>query len=53
MAHHEKHNLTLLRAVSPVRPNQVWQAGLTSVRLQPGVVRQACVLNGFTHEVLG
>ena len=43
----------LLREVVPVRPDQVWQADLTDVRVQQGFVYLACVLDGFTREVVG
>ncbi|BDP44762.1 hypothetical protein DAETH_47310 (plasmid) [Deinococcus aetherius] len=43
----------LLREVIPVRPDQVWQADLTYVRVQRGFVYLACVLDGFTREVVG
>lgn len=43
----------LLREVIPVRPDQVWQADLTYVRVQQGFVYLACVLDGFTREVVG
>ncbi|MBZ9751162.1 integrase core domain-containing protein [Deinococcus sp. HMF7604] len=42
--HNEKRFPNLLREVIPVRPDQVWQADLTSVRIQQGFVYLACVL---------
>jgi putative transposase len=51
--HHEKRFPNLLSEVIPVRPDQVWQADLTSVRVQQGFVYLACVLDGFTREVVG
>ena len=51
--HNEKRFPNLLREVIPVRPDQVWQADLTYVRVQQGFVYLACVLDGFTREVVG
>lgn len=51
--HSEKRFPNLLRGVVPVRPDQVWQADLTYVRVQQGFVYLACVLDGFTREVVG
>ena len=51
--HNEKRFPNLLREVIAVRPDQVWQADLTSVRVQQGFVDLACVLDGFTREVVG
>ncbi|WP_139806675.1 IS3 family transposase [Deinococcus hopiensis] len=51
--HNEKRFPNLLREVVPVRPDQVWQADLTYVRVRQGFVYLACVLDGFTREVVG
>lgn len=51
--HSEKRFPNLLPEVIPVRPNQVWQADLTYVRTGQGFVYLACVLDGFTREVVG
>jgi len=51
--HNEKRFPNLLREVVPVRPDQVWQADLTYVRVQQGFVYLACVLDGFTREIVG
>jgi putative transposase len=51
--HNEKRFPNLLREVVPARPDQVWQADLTYVRVQQGFVYLACVLDGFTREVVG
>lgn len=51
--HNEKRFPNLLREVVPVRPDQVWQADLTYVRVQQGFVYLACVLDSFTREVVG
>ncbi len=50
---HEKCFLNLLPEVVPVRPDQVWQADLTCVWVQQGFVYLACVLEGFTWEMVG
>ncbi|SEJ91061.1 Transposase InsO and inactivated derivatives [Deinococcus reticulitermitis] len=51
--HNEARFPNLLRQVVPMRPDQVWQADLTYVRVQQGFVYLACVLDGFTREVVG
>lgn len=51
--HSETRSPTSLREVIPVRPDQVWQADLTYVRVRHGFVYLACVLDGFTCEVVG
>ena len=51
--HSETRSPNLLREVIPVRPDQVWQADLTYVRVRHGFVYLACVLDGFTREVVG
>ncbi|BDP40214.1 hypothetical protein DAETH_36270 (plasmid) [Deinococcus aetherius] len=51
--HSEARFPNLLPEVIPVRPDQVWQADLTYVRVQQGFVYLACVLDGFTREVVG
>lgn len=51
--HNEARFPNLLREVIPVRPDQVWQADLTYVRVRHGFVYLACVLDGFTREVVG
>ena len=51
--HNERRFPNLLREVVPVRPDQVWQADLTYVRVQQGFVYLACVLDSFTREIVG
>lgn len=51
--HSETRFPNLLRGIVPTRPDQVWQADLTYVRVQQGFVYLACVLDGFTREVVG
>lgn len=51
--HSETRFPNLLPEMIPVRPDQVWQADLTYVRVQRGFVYLACVLDGFTREVVG
>jgi len=43
----------LLPHVIPSRPDQVWQADLTYVRVKQGFVYLACVLDSFTREIVG
>ncbi|MFD1732967.1 IS3 family transposase [Deinococcus malanensis] len=51
--HRETRFPNLLPQVTPVRPDQVWQADPTYVRVQQGFVYLACVLDSFTREVVG
>lgn len=51
--HREVRFPNLLPEVTPERPDQVWQADLTYVRVQGGFVYLACVLDSFTREVVG
>ena len=51
--HNEKRFPNLLPEVVPVRPDQVWHADMTYVRVRQGFVYLACVLDGFTREVVG
>ena len=51
--HSETRFANLLPQVVPTKPNQVWQADLTYVRVQHGFVYLACVLDSFTREVVG
>lgn len=51
--HHEKRFPNLLPEFVPVRPDQVWYADMTYVRVRQGFVYLACVLDGFTREVVG
>ncbi|MGI8747002.1 MAG: IS3 family transposase, partial [Deinococcus sp.] len=51
--HSERRFPNLLPDVLLVRPDQVWQADLTYVRVQQGFVYLACVLDSFTREVVG
>ena len=51
--HNDKRFSNLLREVVPAQPDQVWQADLTYVRVQQGFAYLACVLDGFTREVVG
>ena len=51
--HSEIRFPNLLPHVIPTKPDQVWQADLTYVRVQQGFVYLACVLDSFTREVVG
>jgi len=51
--HSETRFPNLLPHVIPSRPDQVWQADLTYVRVRLGFVYLACVLDSFTREVVG
>jgi transposase InsO family protein len=51
--HSETRFSNLLPHVIPTRPDQVWQADLTYVRVKQGFVYLACVLDSFTREVVG
>jgi len=51
--HSEARFPNLLPDVIVDRPDQVWQADLTYVRVQQGFVYLACLLDGFTREVVG
>lgn len=51
--HSETRFPNLLPQVTPVQPDQVWQADLTYVRVQQGFVYLACVLDSFTREIVG
>lgn len=43
----------LLAVTHVLRPNQVWQADLSYVRVTGGFVYVACVLDSFTREIVG
>ena len=43
----------LLAVTQVLRPNQVWQADLSYVRVTGGFVYVACVLDSFTREIVG
>ncbi|WP_407542226.1 IS3 family transposase (plasmid) [Deinococcus radiomollis] len=51
--HNETRFPNLLAHVIPSRPDQVWQADLTYVRVKQGSVYLACVLDSFTREIVG
>ena len=51
--HGEARFPNLLPGAVPVRPDQVWQADLTYIRVEHGFVYLACVLDGFTREIVG
>ena len=51
--HSETRFPNLLPQVVPTKPDQVWQADLTYVRVQQGFVYLACVLDSFTREIVG
>lgn len=51
---HPHHRYPNLLAVTQIlRPNQVWQADLSYVRVTAGFVYVACVLDSFTREIVG
>lgn len=52
-AHHETRFLNLLPHITPIKPDQVWQADLTYIRVKRGFVYLACVLDSFTREIVG
>ncbi len=52
-AHTKTRFPNLLPHVIPVRPDQVWQADLTYIRVEHGFVYLACVLDSFTREIVG
>lgn len=43
----------LLAVTDMLRPNQVWQADLSDVRVTGGFAYVACVLDSFTREIVG
>jgi putative transposase len=51
--HSETRFPSLRPHVILTRPDQVWQADLTYVRVKQGFVYLACVLDSFTREVVG
>lgn len=51
--HSETRFYNLLPDVVPVKPDQVWQADLTYIRVKHGFVYMACVLDSFTREIVG
>ena len=51
--HNQSRFANLLPHVIPTRPDQVWQADLTYIRVKQGFVYLACVLDSFTREVVG
>ena len=51
--HNEKRFPNLLPQTMPTKPDQVWQADLTYVRVKQGFVYLACVLDSFTREIVG
>ena len=51
--HNETCFPNLLPDVVPVKPDQVWQADLTCIRVKHGFVYLACLLDSFTREIVG
>ncbi|GHG40890.1 MULTISPECIES: IS3 family transposase [Deinococcus] len=51
--HSETRFPNLLPHVIPTRPDQVWQADLTYIRVKEGFVYLAWLLDSFTREVVG
>ncbi|QFP75270.1 IS3 family transposase [Deinococcus sp. AJ005] len=51
--HNQSRFANLLPHVIPTRPDQVWQADLTYIRVKQGFVYLACVLDSFTREMVG
>ena len=51
--HNEPRFPNLLPYVAPTKPDQIWQADPTYVRVQQGFVYLACVLDSFTREIVG
>ncbi|MFK7604357.1 IS3 family transposase [Deinococcus sp. SM5_A1] len=51
--HNQSRFANLLPHVILTRPDQVWQADLTYIRVKQGFVYLACVLDSFTREVVG
>ena len=52
-AHTKTRFPNLLPNVIPVKPDQVWQADLTYIRVKHGFVYLACLLDSFTREIVG
>ena len=51
--HNQSRFANLLPHLILTRPDQVWQADLTYIRIKQGFVYLACVLDSFTREVVG
>lgn len=51
--HNQSRFANLLPHLILTRPDQVWQADLTYIRVKQGFVYLACVLDSFTREVVG
>ena len=51
--HNQARFANLLPQLILTRPDQVWQADLTYIRVKHGFVYLACVLDSFTREVVG
>ena len=51
--HNQARFANLLPQLILTRPDQVWQADLTYIRVKQGFVYLACVLDSFTREVVG
>lgn len=43
----------LIATLTPQRPDQVWQADITYIRLPTGFVYLACVLDGYSRRCVG
>ncbi len=43
----------LIKKLMPERPDQVWQADLTYIRLDKGFVYLAAIIDGFSRKVVG
>ena len=52
-SHNQLRFANLLPQLILTRPDQVWQADLTYIRIKQGFVYLACVLDSFTREVVG
>ncbi|WP_188974361.1 IS3 family transposase, partial [Deinococcus aerolatus] len=51
--HNQSRFANLLPQLILTRPDQVWQADLTYIRVKQGFVYLVCVLDSFTREVVG
>jgi putative transposase len=43
----------LIASLAPQRPDQIWQADITYIRLPTGFVYLACVLDGYSRRCVG
>ena len=51
--HNNRIYPNLIKKLVPTRPDQVWQADLTYIRLNGGFVYLAAILDGFSRKVVG